>query len=557
MIRLLETPPAQSTGVRRPQALEAGLFLLVVALPLAFFPLSEAAFVDVKLLVLALGTSLLWASGLPADRLLVRPALALAAALALATVFGVDAAESLVGTLGSNGLVMLGCALSLVVVVPALPRALLDRAARWLAGVALVVAALAIAERVVPDALDVLARRESFRGGTFGNPLFLAGFLSACVPAILARGRETAWRVVAPIAVVASGLAVTGERTAYVLPWVALVATWWFVRGDRRRFLLAGATILAALVIWSVVPALGGPEDAVVGQFQTLTGERQRVAVIGGNLLAVTERPILGWGPANGWTAFVSSATRGQIETAGRFWGDAHNLPVQVAVVSGLAGLAALAWLLRRLVPRAARPFAGRGWSAAAAATLAVYALYEPLDVTLTPLLFLFAGAAGGRDGVRAAGETDGAATGRPGSGRRARIAVVLALTAATAIAAVSLGSSALEQWGRTHAGSRWALERAWSIAPWRLSAGESLAIDLALDGRAGDQTAADEAREVIRRIVAAHPLNPGVRLLAADVELLLRNFPGTQAWIREQLEVFPNDDVRVPEEEPGFTIPG
>jgi hypothetical protein len=37
----------------------------------------------------------------------------------------------------------------------------------------------------------------------------------------------------------------------------------------------------------------------------------------------------------------------------------------------------------------------------------------------------------------------------------------------------------------------------------------------------------------------------------------LLRNFPGTQVWIREHLEIFPNDDVRVPAEEPGFTIPG
>ena len=39
-------------------------------------------------------------------------------------------------------------------------------------------------------------------------------------------------------------------------------------------------------------------------------------------------------------------------------------------------------------------------------------------------------------------------------------------------------------------------------------------------------------------------------------MELLLRNFPGTQAWVREQLRVFPNDDLEVPEEEPGFTVP-
>ncbi|MGH2590953.1 MAG: O-antigen ligase family protein, partial [Actinomycetota bacterium] len=450
MIRLLETSPAQVTGLRRPQALEAGLFLLVAALPLAFFPLSEAAFIDVKLLVLALGTTLVWVSGLPADRRLAGPALALAGALGLATVFGVDAAESLVGTMGSNGLVMLLCAVSLVVVAPSIPTALLERAARWLARTSLVVAAVVVAERLAPDVLDVLARRESFRGATFGNPVFLAGFLSACVPAILARARGPAVWLVVSFTVVASGFAAAGERSGYLLPWVALAATWWFLRGDRRRYLLAGATILVALVVWSFVPALGASSDAeVVAQFETLTGERQRVAVLGGNLLAITERPLLGWGPANGWSAYVSSATSGQIRTSGRFWADAHNLPVQVGVVSGVTGLAALAWLLLRLGPRAARPFAGRGWAAAVAVTLGVYALYEPLDVTLTPLLFLFGGAAaGGREPPARAASTNGdggraevdAAGGREGRERMARAAVVVTLAAATLIAGVNLG---------------------------------------------------------------------------------------------------------------------
>jgi len=569
MIQLLETSRAPATGVRRPQALEAGLFLLVAALPLAFFPLSEAAFIDVKLMVLALGTTLVWFSGLPPDRRLAGPALALAAALGLAAVFGIDAAESLVGTMSSTGLVMLVCALSLVVVAPSIPTALLERAAGWLARTSLVVAAIVVAERLAPDVLDLLAPRESFRGATFGNPVFLAGFLAACVPGILARTRGPVVWLVASAAVLGSGLAVAGERSGYLLPWVALAAAWWFLRGDRRRYLLAGATILIALVVWSFVPALGASSEdggPVAGQFETLVGERQRVAVLGGNLLAITERPLLGWGPANGWSAYISSATPGQIRTSGRFWADAHNLPVQVAVISGVAGLAALAWLFFVLVPRAARPFAERGWATAAAVTLGVYALYEPLDVTLTPLLFLFAGAAaGGREPParaasmnghegRAEGDTAG---GREGRERTARAAVVLTLTAATLIAGVNLGASALEQWGRTHYGARWAVESAWTIAPWRLSAGEALALDLAIDGRAGDAVAAAEAREVVRRIVSAHPLNPGVRLLAADVELLLRNFPGTQAWIREQLEIFPNDDVRVPAEEPGLTIPG
>ena len=59
----------------------------------------------------------------------------------------------------------------------------------------------------------------------------------------------------------------------------------------------------------------------------------------------------------------------------------------------------------------------------------------------------------------------------------------------------------------------------------------------------------------MVDRAVRTHPLNPGVRLLAADVELLLRDFPATQDWIREQLRVFPNDTLTVPTHEPGTTI--
>lgn len=41
-------------------ALEAALFVLIVALPLAFFPQSRDAFLDVKILLLAGGTLLIW-----------------------------------------------------------------------------------------------------------------------------------------------------------------------------------------------------------------------------------------------------------------------------------------------------------------------------------------------------------------------------------------------------------------------------------------------------------------------------------------------------------------
>jgi hypothetical protein len=91
-------------------------------------------------------------------------------------------------------------------------------------------------------------------------------------------------------------------------------------------------------------------------------------------------------------------------------------------------------------------------------------------------------------------------------------------LVAATLLASGNLGASALEQWGHSHSESNWALRAATGMAPWRLTAHEALALSLAVDGRAGDETAAAEAREVVDGVVERHPLNPGVRLLAADV---------------------------------------
>lgn len=51
---------------------------------------------------------------------------------------------------------------------------------------ALILAAVAVVENVAPELLDAVARRESFLGATFGNPVLLAGFLVASIPAAFA-----------------------------------------------------------------------------------------------------------------------------------------------------------------------------------------------------------------------------------------------------------------------------------------------------------------------------------------------------------------------------------
>ncbi len=547
------TPDIRPVEARRPQALEAGLFLLVVALPLAFFPQSRSAFLDVKILVLASGTLLVWSSGLPADRRLALPSLVWTGVILIAAFGGVDPVESLFGTVRGTGLVMLLCVGALVALAPNVPGELLERARGWLVVTGTVVAAVAVVSRLAPDVLEVVARRTSFLGSTLGNPVHAAAFVAACIPAAMAARRRRLW--VVALAVYGLGMGAAEERSAYLLPIVALAAAVWYLRPGWRRIAVAAGVTGVGLALWAFAPAsvvANGPSEryTAVGQFQTLVGERQRLAVYEANARAFAERPVLGWGPANAWTGFLSAGTADQIDTAGRNWADAHSLLLEMAVVSGAVGLLALGWLLLRLVPRALRPQTGRGWATASALTLVAFACFEPMSVVLTPLLFLFAGASAARTA-----QPSSAPAGERRSGAIGRTAATVALACLVVLAGVNLTASGLEQWGHTHADSNWALRSATGLAPWRLTATEALAISLAVDGRAGDEASATEARDVVDRAVRDHPMNPGVRLLAADVELLLRNFPATQRWIREQLEVFPNDDLTVPEHEPGVTI--
>jgi hypothetical protein len=528
----------------RSQTLEGGVFLVCAVLPLAFLPPAHLPFADAKPLILTAGATMVWVSGIRPDRRLVAPALALATIAVAATLAGVDPLESLYGTARPTGLVMLLPALTLVVVAPNVPASVVERMPRWIVGAALVAAALALIEDVFPAVLDPVLRSERFTGGTFGNPVILAGFLALAVAANLAGPADDGRRLPAWLTplVLGSAFGVIGERSAYLLPVVAVLVAWWLGRPDRRRLIRAVAALVLGIAVWSFVPQIGGTtsSSAVVSQFETTLGERQRLAVATANARGVLERPVLGWGPANAWSAFLSSGTREEIRTATRTWGDAHDLPLQFAVTTGVLGLVALLWLAGRVL-LAARPRSSIvPWASAGALTLLAFSLYEPLDPTLTPLLFLLAGTS------LATGTTD-AETTATGIARGARVVVAVVLGAGVAVSALSIASSTLEQWGRTHYASRWALEDAMTIAPWRLTTVEALAIDLAVEGRSGDDDAAERARALVADAVADHPDNPGVRLLAADLEILLRDEDAARAWIDRQLERFPSDTVRVP----------
>jgi hypothetical protein len=63
--------------------------------------------------------------------------------------------------------------------------------------VAVVLAAIAVMEHLAPELLDLVAKRESFLGATFGNPILLAGSSPprSLQPwrRVTARGGEPSW----------------------------------------------------------------------------------------------------------------------------------------------------------------------------------------------------------------------------------------------------------------------------------------------------------------------------------------------------------------------------
>jgi hypothetical protein len=535
-----------SVKPRRPLALDAGLFVLVVALPLAFFPLARHPFSDPKLVLLMVGTLLLWLSGTGIDRRLTPAAASWALASIVAAAAGVDPLGSLLGPWESTGLLLLLACAALVAVGSTLPAAAVERARGWLVWAALAVAGVAVLWRVAPDLLGSLVEDLSFGGSTLGNPVFVAALLGAAIPAAVA-GRHGPWALAAVMVWLGWGFAVNGERSSLAIPVLAILACWWAVRPGRARLGIAALSLAATIGVWALVsPGLslgdGGLRSAG-GQFQTLQGERQRVAVWSANARAATRSPMLGWGPGLGWSAYVSSASESELETAGRGWMDAHALPLQVVVTSGVLGVLALGFLAWKLAPGLLRPAPGSPWATASALTLAAFVLYEPLNLVVTPLLFLLAGCA-----------NSPLADVRQVAPAGVRVVVAAALTAAVVLAGAVLTASALEQWGRTHH-AEWAVRSSLALQPWRLSAAERLAIELALDGRAGDADAAAEARRVIEEAVTDHPWDPSVRLAAIDVELLLGSPEGVQRWRQDHLKHFPNDDLTVDVEKTGQTV--
>lgn len=546
--RALAHPEVHSATKTRSRSLELGLGLIVIALPLSLLPASMAPFVDAKLVVLAAGTLLLWSgrggeSSSDGGANLTIAAALWAAAVVAAGLAGVDRWWSLLGPENiGNGLLLLGPAAALLVVATRVPDEVRARIPLWLVGTSAAVAVLGLASKIWPRLAVGDGIAMALDGSTLGHPVFVASFVAVGVVAAVGVPKLKPGWLVLLLVVLSSALAVSTKRVGWVALAVGLGMALWRARPPRKRVLLIVGTVAASLAAWTLVDTLLTPSASLSGarRFGELRVGSAHSRIGAWSVLgsAWANRPVLGWGPGNTWSAYVSSATPSQLGVE-RGYGDSHNILVEMAVTTGVIGLAAFLMLAGVVTKEMRRAGRSAGWALGAAAALFVHHLMQPMHVVLTPLLFLMAGLAC-RPGAAVDNErTHSAAV--PLSHRFVRPLVAVLLAAGLLFAAGSLAGSVLERQGRTYA-SEWALRASLAVSPGRITAAQALATTLALDARSGDAAARREARELMARTVELHPWNPGVRLVAADVHTLMRDPAGAAVWTARHFARFPGD---------------
>jgi O-antigen ligase len=513
--------------------LEAGFFLAVVALPIVFAPFTAAPFADPKLVVLCLATLLLATAKIQVDRAVAIAAVTWMTAVFVAALAGLDPLWSVLGAENqSTGFVGLaGCVALLCAATGA--GEIRHRMPNWLFWTGVAVAIVAIVGRFVElgGSSWMLGRYSS----TIGDRVYVGGFLA--VPILAATRLSVTPIRIAGLAVIASGFSIAAVRSAWIGAAVALVIVFCFARADRRTVIVVSVTTLVVLGTWTVIDRQGPKEaDSFVlsaaPRFAELNegSAQERVPVWRANIRAWTDHPVLGTGPATGWHGYLSEVTADEMRIAGRGYGDAHNIAVELLATTGLVGIAAAVALGVVLFLRIGRPEPEQAWAAGAAIALGVVHLLQPLNLTLTPLLFLTAGLAVKDRGARVKLPSK-------------LVAGVLALL--LLIATARFAASALERYGRTYASAP-ALRAATQLEPDRLGSSLALAEFLAVESRTGDRHARLEAEELIRGILSQRSWHPGVRVDLADVERVLDNDGSAKRLIAEQLRHFPNDPIAI-----------
>ncbi len=249
------------------ECLELGLFLRVVALPLAITPFTTAPFADPKSVAApALGALLLWLGGVRIDRRLACIAAAWVDRHDRATAIGVDPAARhswRPRPARAAGSSLTICCAVLLVCGAGLPRDLVGPRA-GLAGLdGVAVSAVLLVYRLAPA---------SWPTGPEGEPHRRHPRQSALRGRVRRggdggrrrRGRAVPATPGRPLAFMTVAVTSTGERSSLILPIVALGVAWWRARRGWRATLTGGLVVLGAFAAWQVAEPLlpGGPRRA-------------------------------------------------------------------------------------------------------------------------------------------------------------------------------------------------------------------------------------------------------------------------------------------------------
>lgn len=360
----------------------------VAALAIAFSPALYQPFFAVRaaLLLLALG---------PATGLLVlqarrdrtaRLALALVCAAAVAMVASPAPMTSLWGesNWGTGFLFLFACISLWAWGRSFTARAIARSRIALLVGVAVNVAVAVLQQTgQVPTILAVVDRPF----GLTGNAVHL-GALCAATIVLFSGDQRLRWPAATSIVVGAAGVQLSGGRSALALGVLAVV-----IVGIRSRSVRT-AILTVSLAVAGVLAAGMIPGDAPSATSRAAAGEasgsfQPRIEAWRAAADAVAERPLTGHGPGRFRAATSPHRTlaAAQIDGDSRF-ADAHNLPIEFLVTSGLLGLLAFVLWVGMGALRARGPWA---WFAL---LTALAQLVEPLSVAITPVTALAFGIA-------------------------------------------------------------------------------------------------------------------------------------------------------------------
>jgi putative inorganic carbon (HCO3(-)) transporter len=186
---------------------------------------------------------------------------------------------------------------------------------------------------------------------TLGNPIFLGSYLLLALPLPLYFVPRAKWWLKIALAAIGilflTAIFLTGSRGAWLGLAVSVVALW-LLQPNRvfRAILLAGTLVLILILVFAGTVRGVSLQDRLTNT-STL---QMRLYTWKMSLPALWQKPFFGWGPDRFGDAFPQNAGSESMQIFGGivYADKAHNDLLQVAVTTGLLGLAAYLFLMSR-----------------------------------------------------------------------------------------------------------------------------------------------------------------------------------------------------------------